>query len=255
MRLIDEEFTKHPFYGARRMAALLRTRGYLVNQKRVSCLMRLMGLLAMYPKPRLLANGPDHKAYPYLLKEVTINRMDDVWCSDITYIRLANGFVYLDIVMDWPSRYVLSWELSMTLDQAFCLHALRRALRISKPGIFNTDQEPQFTSEKFTGLLESEDIQVSMDGRDRPYDNILVERFWRIVKYEEVYLHEYRVVAEAREHLDAYFRFYNEERLHETLNYRTPHEVYFGTPATFVSTPEAMGLNGPARDPHSWVNW
>lgn len=240
MRLIDEEFTKHPFYGARRMAAWLRTRGYPVNRKRVSRLMRLMGIIATYPKPRLSAGGPDHKVYPYLLQGVAITKPDEGWCADISYIRLAHGFVYLVVILDWHSRYVLSWELSTTLDKAFCLDALRGALLISKPGIFNTDQGAQFTSDKFTGLLEKEEIKVSMDGRGRVYDNIFVERLWRAVKYEEVYLHEYRTVAEARAHLSAYFRFYNEERLHETLGYRTPHELYFGT--TSVLTPAAEAV-------------
>ena len=240
MRLIDEEFTRHPFYGARRMAAWLRSQGYGVNRKRVSRLMRLMGLMALYPKPRLSANGPDHKVYPYLLKGVTVKTPDEAWSSDITYIRLAHGFVYLVVIMDWHSRYVLSWELSTTLDKAFCLDALQRALLISKPGIFNTDQGPQYASEEFSGVPESEGIKISMDGRGRVYDNIFVERFWRTVKYEEVYLHEYRTVAEAREHLSAYFRFYNEERLHERLGYRTPHEVYFGTPAPLMPTAEAV---------------
>ena len=190
-----------------------------------------MGLVAVYPKPRLSRNGPDHKVYPYLLKEVTIQTPDEAWSSDITYIRLAHGFVFLAVIMDWHSRYVLSWELSTTLDKTFCVDALERALRISKPGIFNTDQGPQYTSDEFTARLESDGIKISMDGRRRVYDNIFVERFWRTVKYEEVYLHEYRTVADARAHLAAYFRFYNEERPHETLGYRTPHEIYYGVPA------------------------
>jgi putative transposase len=162
---------------------------------------------------------------------VAVDRSDQAWCADITYIRLAHGFVYLVVVLDWHSRYVLSWELSTTLDKSFCLEALRGALRISTPEIFNTDQGPQFTSEEFTERLEAEGIRVSMDGRGRVYDNIFVERLWRSVKYEEVYLHEYRTVADARAHLAAYFRFYNEERPHETLGYRTPHEIYYGVPA------------------------
>ena len=240
MRLIDEEFTRHPFYGARRMKAWLRRQGHGVNRKRVTRLMRLMGLVAVYPKPRLSANGPDHKVYPYLLKGVAIKAPDEAWASDITYIRLAHGFVFLTVIMDWHSRYVLSWELSTTLDKTFCMDALERALRISKPGIFNTDQGPQYTSQEFTVRLESAGIKISMDGRGRVYDNIFIERFWRTVKYEEVYLHEYRTVAEARTGLSAYFRFYNEERLHERLGYRTPHEVYFGTSATMIPAPEAM---------------
>jgi putative transposase len=238
-RLIDEEFTRHPFYGARRMKAWLRRQGHWVNRKRVSRLMRLMGLVAVYPKPRLSANGPVHKVYPYLLKGVTVQAPDEAWSSDITYIRLAHGFVFLTVIMDWHSRYVLSWELWTTLDKTFCVEALERALGISKPGIFNTDQGPQYTSEEFTARLESEGIEISMDGRGRVYDNIFVERFWRTVKYEEVYLREYRTVAEARDSLAAYFRFYNEERFHETLGYRTPHEVYYGTPARLMPAAEA----------------
>jgi putative transposase len=239
MRRIDEEFTKHPFYGARKMKAWLRNQGYWVNRKRVSRLMRLMGLAAIYPKPRLSWNGSDHKVYPYLLNGLTINAPDQAWCTDITYIRLAQGFVYLVAIMDWHSRYVLAWELSTTLDKGFCLDAVRQALQISKPKIFNTDQGSQFTSTDFTGLLEKHDIKVSMDGRGRVYDNIFIERLWRSVKYEEVYLHDYATIAEARAHLAAYFHFYNEERLYETLGYRTPHEVYFGTSASLAPA-EAM---------------
>jgi putative transposase len=240
MRLIDEQFTKRPFYGVPRMTASLRAMGFGVNPKRVRRLMRVMGLEAIYPKPRLSANGPDHKVYPYLLKGVTVDRPDQAWASDISYVRLTHGFVYLAAILDWSSRYVLSWELSTTLDTGFCLEALRKALRVSKPEIFNTDQGPQFTSLDFTGLLEDAGIKVSMDGRGRVYDNIFVERLWRSVKYEEVYLHDYQTVPEARTHLAAYFEFYNEERAHEALGYRTPYEVYFGTRATLVPAPEAV---------------
>jgi putative transposase len=240
MRLIDEQFTKRPFYGVPRMTACLRAMGFGVNPKRVRRLMRVMGLEAIYPKPRLSANGPDHKIYPYLLKGVTVDRPDQAWASDISYVRLTHGFVYLAAILDWHSRYVLSWELSTTLDTGFCLEALRKALRVSKPEIFNTDQGPQFTSVDFTGLLEDAGIKVSMDGRGRVYDNIFVERLWRSVKYEEVYLHDYQTVPEARTHLAAYFEFYNEERAHEALGYRTPYEVYFGTRATLVPAPEAV---------------
>jgi len=231
MRLLDEQFTRTPFYGARKMQAWLRTQGHEVNRKRISRLMRLMGLEAIYPKPRLSRPGPDHKIYPYLLKGITVRKPDHVWCADITYIRLAHGFVYLVVILDWASRYILSWELSITLEKAFCLEALRRALLGSKPEIFNTDQGSQFTSLEFVGHLEGAGIRVSMDGRRRAYDNIFVERLWRTVKYEEVYLHEYRTVLEAREHLSAYFRFYNTERPHEALGYRTPQEIYFGLAA------------------------
>lgn len=240
MRLIDEQFTKRPFYGVPRMTASLRRMGYEVNPKRVRRLMRAMGLEAIYPKPRLSANGPDHKVYPYLLKEVTVDRPDQAWAADITYVRLTHGFVYLTAILDWYSRYVVSWELSTTLDTGFCLEALRKALRISTPEIFNTDQGPQFTNVDFTGLLENEGIKVSMDGRGRVYDNIFVERLWRSVKYEEVYLHDYQTVPAARIHLSDYFEFYNNERPHETMGYRTPHEVYFGTRAGLAPTSEAV---------------
>lgn len=240
MRLIDERFTKRPFYGVPRMTASLRAMGHGVNPKRVRRLMRVMGLEAIYPKPRLSANGPDHKVYPYLLKGVTVDRPDQAWATDITYVRLTHGFVYLTAIMDWYSRYVVAWELSITLDTDFCLEALRKALRISKPEIFNTDQGPQFTSVDFTRLLENAGIRVSMDGRGRVYDNIFVERLWRSVKYEEVYLHDYQTVPAARSHLSDYFEFYNNERPHEALGYRTPHEVYFGTKARLAPSSEAV---------------
>ena len=199
----------------------------------------LMRLEAIYPKPKLSANGPDHKVYPYLLKDVTVPRPDQAWAADITYIRLTHGFVYLIAILDWYSRYALAWELSTTLETGFCLEALERALRIARPEIFNTDQGPQFTSVDFTRRLEREGIKVSMDGRGRVYDNIFVERLWRSVKYEEVYLHDYETVPEARRRLSEYFAFYNGERPHETLGYRTPHEVDFGTPAALSPAAEA----------------
>ena len=235
MRMIDEKFTARPFYGARRMRAWLQRCGFKVNRKRISRLMRLMGLEAIYPKPRLSTANSEHKTYPYLLRGVNVNRPDQAWCADITYIRLLQGFVYLVVVMDWYSRYVLSWVVSITLEKAFCVEALEKALLISKPEIFNTDQGSQFTSEAFTGLLADNGIRISMDARGRLYDNIFVERLWRTVKYEEVYLHEYRAIAEARIQLDRYFRFYNQERPHAALGYRTPHEVYFGTSAVQMS--------------------
>lgn len=234
MRLIDEQFTRTPFYGVPKMNAWLRSVGHLVNHKRVRRLMRKMGLEAIYPKPQLSQSQPEHKIYPYLLKGVTVDRADQVWCADITYIRLLHGFVYLVVVMDWYSRYILSWELSLTLEKEFCVQALERSSWISKPEIFNTDQGAQFTSEEFTGRLQEAGIRISMDGRRRLYDNIFVERLWRTVKYEEVYLHDYQTVREARDGLGRYFHFYNMERLHETLGYRTPHEVYFGTKAVKV---------------------
>jgi putative transposase len=240
MRRLDEEYTKHPFFGSRKLTVRLRKAGFAVNRKRIQGLMRRMGLEAIYRKPRLSLPGRRHKRYPYLLKGITIDRPDQAWCADITYIRLAHGFVYLVAILDWHSRYVLAWSLSTTLEKEFCLEALRDSLLISRPEIFNTDQGAQFTSPEFTGLLEGASIRISMDGRGRVYDNIFVERFWRSVKYEKVYLHEYRTVIEARAHLGAYFRFYNEERFHETLGYRTPHEVYFGSSAAIASAVEAV---------------
>jgi len=234
MRLIDEQFTRTPFYGVPKMTAWLRVVGHPANHKRVRRLMRKMGLEAIYPKPRLSQSHPEHKIYPYLLKGVTVDRADKAWCADITYIRLLHGFVYLVVVMDWYSRYILSWELSLTLEKEFCVQALESSLWISKPEIFNTDQGAQFTSEEFTGRLQEAGIRISMDGRRRLYDNIFVERLWRTVKYEEVYLHDYQRVREARNGLGRYFHFYNTERLHETLGYRTPHEVYFGTKAVKI---------------------
>lgn len=233
-RLLDEEFTSRPFYGARKLRIRLRARGYRVNRKRIRRLMRELGLAVIYRKPRLSLPGRQHKRYPYLLNGVAIVRPNQVWSTDITYIRLAHGFVYLVAIIDWYSRAVLSWALSTTMEKEFCLEALRSALRTAKPEIFNTDQGAQFTSPEFTGLLESEGIRISMDGRGRVYDNIFVERLWRTVKYEEVYLNEYRSAGEVRAHLAAYFRFYNEERPHEALGYRTPAAVY-----TTAALPEA----------------
>ena len=215
MQLIDQQYTRTPFYGVPRMTAWLRSQGHEVNPKRTRRLMQLMGLEAIYPKPRLSANGPDHKVYPYLLKGVAVDRPDQAWAADITSVRLTHGFVYLPVIIDRYSRYVVSWELSITLDTDFCLEALRKALRISRPEIFNTDQGPQFTSVDFTRLLEDAGIRVSMDGRGRVYDNIFVERLWRSVKDEEVYLHDYQTVPVARAHLSDYFGFYNTERPHE----------------------------------------
>jgi putative transposase len=226
MRLLDEQYTKTPFYGSRRMTASLRSAGYSVNRKRVVRLMRDMGLEAIYPKPKLSRAARGHKIYPYLLRTKKVTAADQVWCADITYIRLSRGFLYLVAVMDWWSRYVLSWELSITLDADFCVSALERALESDSPEIFNTDQGVQFTSEAFLAPLKEREILISMDGRGRALDNVFVERLWRSVKYEEVYLKDYRSVIEAAEWLGAYFRFYNTERLHQSLEYRTPEEVY-----------------------------
>lgn len=227
MNLIDEQFTRTPFYGVPRMTAWLRRQGYQVNPKRVRRLMRLMGLEAIHPKRNLSKPSKEHKIYPYLLKGASIEKPNQVWGADITYIRLADGFIYLVVMMDWFSRYVLAWELSNTMDKTFCLEALQKALMISKPEIFNTDQGSQFTSLEFTSSLESSGIAVSMDDRGRVFDNIFVERLWRTVKYEEVYLHNYVTMKEARSRLETYFQFYNTERLHSALDYQTPYEVYF----------------------------
>ena len=228
MRLLDEQYTKTPFYGSRKMTAWLQTQGYEVNRKRVARLMELMGIEAVYPKPKLSRPGEGHKIYPYLLEGVEVERVNQVWSTDITYIRMAQGFVYLVAVMDWHSRFVLSWEMSLTLEADFCLEALKQALRRGRPEIFNTDQGSQFTSEAFTGVLESRGIRISMDGRGRCMDNIFIERLWRSLKYEEVYLKDYRLVADARDGIGRYLRFYNAERLHQSLNYRTPASVFLG---------------------------
>jgi putative transposase len=226
MRLLDEKYTKTPFFGSRRMAAWLESVGHKVDRKRVARLMRKLGVEAVYPKPRLSQPAEGHRIYPYLLRETKIERVNQVWSTDITYIRMAEGFVYLVAVMDWYSRFVLSWSLSVTMEGGFCIEALRRALRHGRPEIFNSDQGPQFTSEKFTGELEARAIAVSMDGRGRCMDNIFVERLWRSLKYEEVYLKEYASVRDAEDGIRRYFRFYNEERQHQSLDYRTPAAIY-----------------------------
>jgi len=228
LRRIDEAYTAWPFYGVRKMTAHLAREGQAVNVKRVRRLMRLMGLEAIYPRKRLRVPGEGHKRYPYLLRGVEIVRPDQVWSADITYLRLRRGFLYLAAILDWYSRSVLSWTLSSSLDAAFCVWALEEALARGRPEVFNTDQGVQFTSEGFTGVLESRGIAISMDGRGRVFDNIFSERLWRTVKYEEVYLKDYADPREAREGLRAYFRFYNEQRPHQTLDYRTPAEVYEG---------------------------
>ncbi len=227
MNLIDEQYTRTPFYGVPKMTAWLRRQGYFVNHKRVRRLMRIMGLEAIYPKPNLSKASLEHKKYPYLLKNIVIDHPDQVWSTDITYIRMRQGFIYLVAIMDWFSRYVLTWDVSITLDAGFCIETLKRALQFSQPEIMNTDQGVQFTSAAYIGILEEKAIQISMDGRGRAFDNIFVERLWRSVKYEEVYLHQYATVSDARRHLENYFQLYNTERLHESLNYLTPYEVYF----------------------------
>lgn len=208
------------------MTAWLKQHGHKVNEKRVRRLLREMGLEAVYPKPRLSQKAQGAQVYPYLLRDVEIKAVDQVWSTDITYIRLVGGFIYLMAILDWYSRYVLEWEVSVTLDSSFCIAALDRALLRGQPSIFNTDQGSQFTSVSFTGKLLAQGIRVSMDGRGRALDNIFVERLWRSVKYEEVYLKDYRNVVEAKQGLRSYFEFYNRERLHQSLGYQTPEEVY-----------------------------
>jgi putative transposase len=228
MRLLDAQYTATPFYGIRRMTAWLQRQGYAVNHKRVGRLLRQMGLAAIYPKPRLSQPAADHVIYPYLLRGVSVDRVNQVWSADITYVRLAAGFVYLVAVIDWFSRYVLSWAVSITMDMAFCVEALEQALSQGQPEIFNTDQGAQFTSQDFTVRLQKGGVRVSMDGRGRALDNVFVERLWRSVKYEEVYLRDYQSVWDARQSLARYFGFYNGERLHQALGYRTPAAVYQG---------------------------
>ena len=230
MRLLDEQYTRTPFYGIRRMTVFLNKQGHGVNHKRVRRLMRLMGLETIYPKRRRLSvQDGSHTVYPYLLNGLAITRPNQVWASDITYIRMKKGFLYLVAVMDWYSRYVLSWALSNSLDVAFCIEALEDALRMSAPQIFNSDQGTQFTSEAFTSILRANGVKISMDGRGRVFDNIFIERLWRTLKYEEVYIKEYRTVQEATENIARYFHFYNWERFHESFDYRTPHQVYYET--------------------------
>jgi putative transposase len=226
MRRLDEQYTRTPFYGSRRMTAWLRTHGYTVNRKRVSRLLALMGLEALLARRQLSKPAPGHRIYPYLLRGVLIERVDQVWSTDITYIRLRRGFAYLVAVIDWYSRYVLAWELAPTLDTAYCVSTLEAALCQGQPEIFNTDQGAQFTSAAFTGRLEAAGVQISMDGRGRALDNVFVERLWRSVKYEEVYLKDYTGFTDATRNLGGYFRFYNGERLHQALGYRTPAAVY-----------------------------
>lgn len=239
MRLLDEEYTRHPFKGVLRMEAYLRDLGYCVNTKRVRRLLRLMGLEAIYPKRNLSKANQGHKKYPYLLNGLTISRPNQVWSTDITYIRLSQGFVYLVAVMDWYSRYVLSWRLSNSMDSTFCIEALEDALMIyGFPDIFNTDQGAQFTSEAFTGLLLANKIKISMDAKGRAFDNIFIERLWRSVKYEEVYLKDYTTVKEAKTGLSHYFNFYNFARHHQHLDYKKPAEIYLNKkiPVDYVNT-------------------
>jgi putative transposase len=238
MKLIDRQYVETPFYGIDKMTAWLNRQGHCVNHKRVRRLMRQMGLEAVYPHKKRYLSMPDkeHRIYPYLLKDVQIEQPDQVWSADITYIRMHRGWVYLVAVMDWFSRYVLSWEISVSPESAFCVEALKQAMSLGRPQVFNTDQGSQFTSMEFTKVLLDANIQISMDGKGRVFDNIFVERLWRTVKVEEVYLRDYQTVAEVRYYLGRYFDFYNNQRLHEALGYHSPAEVY----GVAVGTPVAL---------------
>jgi putative transposase len=241
MRRMDELYTKWPFYGSRRMVAALRQDGWIVNRKRVRRLMRMMGLEAIYQKPNTSKGHPDHKVYPYLLRGLSIDRPNQVWCADITYIPMAKGFVYLVAVMDWYSRRVLAWRMSITMESGFCVEALQEAVaRHGQPEIFNTDQGVQFTSAGFLDELESHGIRVSMDGKGRFLDNIFIERLWRSLKYEDVFIKAYGSVAEARQGIGGWFSFYNEERLHQALDYRTPCAVFDGEALEPVDNTSAL---------------
>jgi putative transposase len=226
MAFLDRQYLKTPFYGSRKMTAWLRAQGYQVNRKRVRRLMQVMGLQAIYRRPNTSKPAPDHRVYPYLLRGLEINRVNQVWTADITYIPMARGFLYLVAIMDWHSRYVLAWRLSNTMEVGFCLEALAEALSKGRSEIFNTDQGSQFTSDAFTSVLLEQGIQVSMDGKGRYTDNIFVERLWRSIKYEEVYLKAYQNGTEARAGIGAYLDFYNQERPHQALGYQTPRQVF-----------------------------
>jgi putative transposase len=253
MKLIDRQYLAAPFYGARKIAAWLKSQGHLVNRKRVSRLMRIMGLKTIYRRPRTSTPALGHKIYPYLLGGMKITRPNQVWAADITYLPMARGFLYLVAIIDWYSRYVLSWRLSNTLDAGFCVEALEEALRKGRPDIFNTDQGAQFTSEAFTGLLERHGVRISMDGKGSYNDNLFIERLWRTVKYEEVYLKAYQDGRDARAGLSTYYSFYNTERPHQSLGYRTPAEIFTSTPVETTSrdmveslTSEPLSIAGPA---------
>jgi len=247
MRRIDELHLEYPFYGSRRMAVVLRDDGWVVNRKRAQRLMRVMGLEAIYQKPNTSRSHPDHKVYPYLLRGLTIDRPNQVWCADITYIPMAKGFVYLVAVMDWFSRRVLAWRLSITMETDFCVDALREAMeRHGRPEIFNTDQGVQFTSATFLDELSGQGVRISMDGKGRFLDNIFIERLWRSLKYEEVYIKAYGSVAEARQGIGGWLEFYNEKRPHQALGYRTPRVVHEGAACEYVDNASAS-----LRDAHA----
>jgi putative transposase len=245
MKLIDRQYLATPFYGARKIAAWLKSQGQRVNRKRARRLMRIMGLKAIYRRPRTSQPAAGHKIYPYLLSGLKITRPNQVWAADITYIPMARGFLYLVAIIDWYSRYVLSWRLSNTLDVGFCVEALEEALKKGRPDIFNTDQGAQFTGEAFTGILKQHGVRISMDGKGSYHDNLFIERLWRSVKYEEVYLKAYQDGRDARIGLGNYFRFYNTERPHQALGYRTPAEVFIPSVAEgFASIPVEVTSGG-----------
>jgi putative transposase len=251
MRLLDEEYTKYPFKGVLRMVEFLREMGHMLNPKRVRRLLRVLGLEAVYPKKNLSKPVLGDQKYPYLLTGLEINRPNQVWCADVTYVRLKQGFVYLVAVMDWYSRYVLSWKLSNSLEADFCIDALEEALMFyENPDIFNSDQGSQFTSKDFTGLLLKNGIKISMDGKGRVFDNIFIERLWRSVKYEEIYLYDYADMIEAKRRLKFYFDFYNHERHHQTLDYKKPAQIYFGRSMPVDYVKKADNLLVPCKVDH-----
>ena len=229
MRVIDTEYMRTPFYGYRKMTVRLQQLGYAVNRKRVARLMGVMGLQAIYPRPRTSIPDQQHKKYPYLLRGLKMTHPNQVWSADITYVPMPQGFMYLVAIMDWFSRFVLTWQLSNTLDGLFCLEALQFALQQGQPEIFNTDQGVQFTAHDFTGELENHTIRISMDGRGRAFDNIFIELLWRSVKYEDIYINDYNTVSALATGLENYFQLYNYERPHQSLTYRTPAEIHFST--------------------------
>lgn len=228
MNLLDEQYTKTPFYGVPKMKEYLNSKGYKVGKEHVRTLLRKMGLKAVFAGPNISKPHPGNKIYPYLLRDMAINRINQVWSADITYIRLSQGFAYLVVIMDWYSRYILSWRISNTLDNSFCVEVLEEALnKYGNPEIFNSDQGSQFTSEDFINVLLAKNISISMDGKGNVFDNIFVERLWRTIKYENVYLNNYQNIPEARYGLGTYFGFYNKERFHQALDYKTPWDIYF----------------------------
>jgi putative transposase len=252
MRRMDELHLAWPFYGSRRMAAALRREGWAVNRKRAKRLMRVMAIEALYQKPNTSKGHPDHKVYPYLLRGLTIDRPNQVWCADITYIPMAKGFVYLVAVMDWFSRRVLAWRLSITMETDFCVEALREATELyGPPEIFNTDQGVQFTSAAFVDELASRGVRISMDGKGRYLDNIFIERLWRSLKYEEVYIRAYDSVAEARRRLGEWLTFYNDVRPHQSLDYRAPREIFEGVAYEYVDNASASLRAAPALPTYS----